>query len=74
MYNEEYNEKYIELVKRMAESTMMSDRETAFFLIENSISADNCKLHPMLKDILHQLSTDKYLIIRYKERIKELLK
>jgi hypothetical protein len=74
MHNQDYNKSYVRLTKEMAESKTGMNRVTAFFLIENSINADNIELHPDLKEILIKLSTDKDLVARFSERIKRLLK
>ena len=74
IHNQKYIHSYIQLTKEMAESKIDMDRVTAFFLIENSINADSSELHFNLKEILTELSTDEILLIRYRNRIKRLLK
>lgn len=73
MYNQDYNKLYISLTREMAGSKKIINRMTAFFLIENSINAEDTKLHPELKDILLDLRLGKDLPAAYCERIQKLL-
>lgn len=73
IHNQTYNELYIRLTKDMAGSKVRMNRLTAFFLIENSMDAASTELHPELKEILLELSLDKYLFGRYSDRIQKLL-
>lgn len=77
MHDQDYKKSYVRLTKEMAESEIGMNRVTAFFLIENSIDTDNTELHPELKEVLRELSTDKYLLTHCEnceERINKLLK
>ena len=67
MHNQIYNKLYISLTKEMAENKERTNRLTAFFLIENSINAENTELHPELKEILFYLTDNDPYLRRYLE-------
>lgn len=67
MHNQTYNELYIRLTKEMAEDEVRMNRLTAYFLIENSIDAENTELHPELKEILSYLTDNEPYLRKYLE-------
>lgn len=68
-----YKQKYIRTVQKYAASDKESDRQTAWFLICNSIGEDSEKLDPELRQELEHLMLCPEIMRKFGEKIKILL-